>query len=250
MLNGNGDGAVPLKGQTPGQHFIEHHAGGIDIGAGVRPVTAGLLGRDVVHTAQSFLGHGLAVGQACNTEIGHLDAAVPQHHDILRFDVPVDDAAAVGVAESAHDLDDEVQRLPPIHFTTPLHILLEGDAVDELHDDIVQLVTAGHVIHRDDVGVGQLSDSQRLIVEAAAEFRTVRQVAFEDLDGNQTIQPVALGLIDVGHAAPADELQKLVPVIQHFSNILIHSFRSFHKLPGVGQIFISRTAVTLSGAPR
>ena len=44
-------------------------------------------------------------------------------------------------------------------------------------------------------------------------------------------------------AAAADELQYLIAVIQHFSDILIHRC---HLL----QIFISSTAVTLSGAPR
>ena len=43
MLDGHGYGGIPLKGQLPGQHLIQHHAGGVDIGAGVDPVAPGLL---------------------------------------------------------------------------------------------------------------------------------------------------------------------------------------------------------------
>ena len=140
MLDGHGYGAVPLKGQAAGEHLIQHHAGGIDVGPGVHPVAPGLLRRDIVHGAQGLLGQGLPlVRQARDAEVGHPDAAVPQDHDVLGLDVPVDDATAVGVAEAPHDLGDEVQRLPPVQLAPLFHILLEGDAVDQLHDDIFHI---------------------------------------------------------------------------------------------------------------
>ena len=42
MLNGHRYGAVTLKGQTAGQHFIEHHTGRINVRACVDTVAAGL----------------------------------------------------------------------------------------------------------------------------------------------------------------------------------------------------------------
>ena len=45
----------------------------------------------------------------------------------------------LGVAETPHDLGDEVQRLPPVQLAPLFHILLEGDAVDQLHDDIFHI---------------------------------------------------------------------------------------------------------------
>ena len=126
-----------------------------------------------------------------------------------------------------HDLGDEVQGLPPVQLAPLLlHILLEGDAVDELHDDIVQLAGAGHVVHRHDVGVGEHGDGLGLVVEAAAELRVLRQLLLEDLDGHQTVEPVAPGLVDHGHAAGADALQDLISVVEQFSYVLIHTFIS------------------------
>ena len=244
VLDGHGHGGLPLEGQTSGKHLIEHHAGGVDIAAGVGAVTSGLLRGDVVDGAQRLLRQGLAgAGQTGDAEVRHLDAAVPQDHDVLRLDVPVDDAPAVGMAQRPHDLGDEVQRLPPVHLATALHVLLQGDAVHQLHNDILRVAAAGHVVHRHDVGVGQLGHRQRLVPEAAAEVGVLRQIVFQDLHRHHSVQAVALGLVDVGHAAAADELQYLIAVIQHFSDILIHRC---HLL----QIFISSTAVTLSGAPR
>ena len=51
-----------------------------------------------------------------DAEISDLDHVVVRDHDVLRFDVPVDDAPAVGVAEAPHDLCNEVQRLPPVQL--------------------------------------------------------------------------------------------------------------------------------------
>ena len=115
-----------------------------------------------------------------------------------------------------------MQRLPPVHAATALHILLQRDAVDQLHDDVFPVRIGGHVIHRHDVGVAQLRYRLGLIVEPAAEIRVVRQVAFQYLDGHKAIQPVAPGLIDIGHTAGADQFQYFIAIVQHFSDILIH----------------------------
>ena len=158
VLDGHGHSGVALKGQPSRQHLIQHHAGGVDVGTCIDAVAPRLLRRDVMDGAQRLLGQGLAgVCQACDAEIGHLHAAVPQNHDVLGLDVAVDDAAAVGMLERLADLCGEMQRLAPVHAAPPLHILLQGNAVDELHDDVLRLTAGGHIIHRHDVGVGQLS---------------------------------------------------------------------------------------------
>ena len=140
VLDGHRHGGFPLKGQPSCEHLVKHHAGGINVAAGIRPVAPGLLRGNIVDGAKSLLRQGLGgIRQTGDAEIGHLHAAVPQDHDVLRLDVPVDDATAVGVAEASHDLGDEVQRLPPVQLAPLFHILLEGDAVDQLHDDIFHI---------------------------------------------------------------------------------------------------------------
>ena len=89
----------------------------------------------------------------------------------MGLDIPVDNPPAVGVGEGLHDLSDEVQCLPPGQLASLLlHILLEGDAVDELHNDVIQLRGVGHIVDRHDVGMGEHGDGLGLIVEPAAEL--------------------------------------------------------------------------------
>ena len=139
----------------------------------------------------------------------------------------MDDAPAVGVAQALHDLGDEVQRLGPVELAPALHILLEGDAVDELHDDIVHVAPAAHVVDGHDVGVAEHGDGLGLVVEPAAELRVLAEVFFEHLDGDQTVEPVALGLEHHRHAPGADDLQDLIAVVQHLSYVSFHSQASF-----------------------
>ena len=140
----------------------------------------------------------------------------------------------VGMAEAAHDLGDKVQRFPPVHLAPALHILLQRHAVDELHNDVIDVITARHVVHRHDVGVGQLGHSPGLIHEPAAEIGVLGQVTVQDLYRYQPVQPVALGLIDVGHASPADQLQYLIAIIQHFPNVRIHIVNSSFSRSSAG----------------
>ena len=75
--------------------------------------------------------------------------------------------------------------------------------------------------------MGELGNGARLVAEAAAELRVVRQFVLENLDRHETVQPVTLRLVDVGHAAAADQLQDLIAIIEHFTDVLIHSLFSF-----------------------
>jgi len=242
MLNGYRNGGIALEGQPVCEHFIQNHTGGIDVGSGIRPVTPGLLRRDIVYRTQCLLCQRLSgVFQAGDPRVGHLDAAVPQNHDVLGLDIPMDNAAAVGVTQAPHDLRDKVQGFPPIQLAAFFHVLLEGNPVNQLHDDILGVAALGDVIDRHNVGMRKLRHSLRLRVKTAAEVLILGQAALEDLNRHQAVQPVTLRLVDDGHAAGADPLHDFIAIIQHFSNILIHDSLLY--------CFCSSTAVTLSAAP-
>ena len=140
----------------------------------------------------------------------------------MGLDVPVDNAPAVGVLQALGDLHGKVQGLLPVEDPLDLHILLQGNTVDQLHNNIVGAVRRGNVVNLDDIGVAQHGNSLALRPEAAAEFLIPGKFVLQYLNGNQPVQPVAPGLIDHCHAAGTDYLQKLVPVIQQLSNIIVH----------------------------
>ena len=127
------------------------------------------------------------------------------------------------MGQGLHDLGNEMECLPPIEGRTLLlHILLESNAVDKFHHDIFHVGGTAHVINGHDIGMGQHRHSLGLIVEPAAELSVLCQIVPEDLDGHQAVEPVTAGFVDHRHAAGADDLQYLIPVIQHFPYVLIH----------------------------
>ena len=142
-------------------------------------------------------------------------AAVPQDHDVVGLDVPVDDPPAVGVAQGLDDLGDEVEGLPPVELVPLLlHVLLQGDPVDELHDDVLHVRGAAHVIDRHDVGVGEHGHRLGLLEEAAAQLGVLRQVVPQDLHRHLAVEAVVQAPEDPGHAAHAHLLQNFISVVE------------------------------------
>ena len=215
VLDGDGDGRLAVIGRAAREHLIHDDAEGIEIGPVVHPRALGLLRRDIVHGAERLARQrALCRGDARDAEVGDLDAAVLQDHDIVRLDIAMDNAAAVGVLERLGDLHGEMQRLAPVEAALLLQILLERDALDQLHDDIVHVAGAGHVVNADDIRVRQHGDGLRLRMEAAAELLIARELILEDLHGDQAVQTVIQCFIYNCHPACPDDLEDLIAVIQ------------------------------------
>ena len=70
------------------------------------------------------------------------------------------------------------------------------------------------VDHDRDVRVGELGDGARLATEALDMVRVGRVLLVQHLDGDLAAENPVAGAIDTGHAAPADELLELVPLLQ------------------------------------
>ena len=57
---GDGHGAVTVKRQAAGEHFIQHNTDSVDVGAGIGAFSLGLLRADIVYRADSLVADGLA----------------------------------------------------------------------------------------------------------------------------------------------------------------------------------------------
>ena len=103
---------------------------------------------------------------------------VPQNDNVLRLNVLMDDAARVCVHECAGNLLSEENGLLPRQMTLALQILLEGDALDQLHNDIIRAVLAADVEHGNNIVVAQLGNGARLNGEPLADIRVLRELLF------------------------------------------------------------------------
>ena len=61
-----------------------------------------------------------------------------------------------------------------------------------------------------------------LRLKAIFQLSVRRHLIAQDLDGDIAVQLVAHGLVDNRHAAAADDLQDLVAVVEHLTDIAIH----------------------------
>ncbi len=96
------------KAMVAGEHFVEHGAEAVDVGAGIAAFALDLLGRHVMGRAG---GESTKVSRrpshAGDAEIHNADGAVVADHDVLRLEIAMDDIVVVhvlhGLADQAHD---------------------------------------------------------------------------------------------------------------------------------------------------
>ena len=214
-----------LKRQLAGQHFVHHHAERVQVGAVVNFAALGLLRRDIVHRADGLLHHtGLLRGsERGNAEIGQLCRTVPQDDNILRLNVLMDDAARVCVHECAGNLLSEENGLLPRQMALALQILLEGDALNQLHNDIIRSVLAADVEHGNNIVVAQLGNGARLNGEPLADIRVLRELLFEHLECHIAPENGIPRPVNDRHAADADDFLNLIASAEHTADIFIHS---------------------------
>ena len=172
-----------------------------------------------MHRTDRFVGEGagLAAGEPRDPEIGDLDRPIRQQHDILRLDVPVDNALVVRVLERPEDLDGKMDCLFPAEHLLLLDIFLEGDPVDILHDDRLHPVGKAHVVDPHDIRMVEHRHCLALVLEPAAHILIIHMLFLQNLDGNHPVFEHIVRLIDVCHAADADDLHDLIPALELFA---------------------------------
>ena len=172
----------------PGHHFVKNYAKAPDIGPPINRRAARLFRRHITHSPEyraqiglsqchrfrplrpparedirsspwraeavrRWLGEG-GFGKLCNPEIEHLHIAVGTQHDILRFDVAMDNAGAVCGAKRARDLRGDIQCLLKRNGTLR-HSLTQGGALDELGRDVMSGIGLSDLVNGDDIGMVQ-----------------------------------------------------------------------------------------------
>ena len=143
----------------------------------------------------------------------------------MGLDIPMHNPAAVGMLQPLGDLHGKMQCLLPVENALDLHILLQGNTVNQLHDDIVGVVRRGNIVDLYDIGVAQHGHRFALRPETAAEFLIPGKFILQYFNGYQPVEPMAQRLIYNGHAPGADHFQDLIPVVQQPSDILVHKLK-------------------------
>ena len=212
FLRGGGE---PADGQLAGEHFIKDHPERINIRAVVH--LAGvfdLLRGHVGHGAEACTAEGqaefLAAGltQLGDTEISDFHAAPGVEEEILRLDIAVEDALAVGVLEGLADSGDDFQRLFRGEAFCP-HGLAQIHAIDVFHEQEIPAALLAEIVHGDDVRMIQLRERPGLAVEAFGKGRVSGERPGQDLERHIALQFRLPDLENSPHAAVADHFPDL-----------------------------------------
>ena len=89
----------------------------------------------------------------------------------MGLNVPVDNSLVVGMLQRLGNLHGKVEGFLPVEVPAPpFHILLQGDAVYQLHHNVVRIAIGGHIVYIHNVGMVQHGHGLGLGMEPAAEF--------------------------------------------------------------------------------
>jgi hypothetical protein len=197
-------GCGGLERGTAGDHLVEYHPEGVDVGAAVHGVPAELLGGHVPRAADDAAV--VARGAARDAEVHqlrhHADADALADHDVRGLHVGVHDAQRVRGLQGRPDLQRHGQRVA----STERALGEQGgqrSTVDQLHHQIGRAVVgASEVVHLHDVGVLQRAGRPRLLHEPPVAVVLAGLVEQLDRDGSSDAQ--LLGPVHRAHAAGAE----------------------------------------------
>ena len=117
----------------------------------------------------------------------------------------------------------------PSQHSLLLHELLQGYAVDILHDYELYLLGKAHVVYFDDVRVAEHRYRLGLVAEAPYKIIIVGVFVLQDLYGNSPVFMKVNSLVDLCHAAYADKLGNFIAAVEFLADVFIHRFTSLQK---------------------
>ena len=200
--------------QPSGHHLVEDAAERVDVAARTDLGEAeALLGRHVAGGAehQSVLGHRRDVAREPfdlgEPEVEHLDGdavrpvAPALEEDVLRLEVPVDDAGLVRGGERIGDPRAEPGREIDRHRVSR-HALRQRPALEELHHQVGRAVGRdAEVEHVGHARVRDLHRGHRLGLEAAPHLLVAQDVGARQLDRDLSLDAHVAAQVDDPHAA-------------------------------------------------
>ncbi len=201
--------------RLPGQHLVEHGAQRIDVAPrGDFALPHRLLRRHVERRAEAHAGFGHpgtagAADRERNAEVRHQGLSVVEQ-DILRLDVAMDHAMAVGIVECARHLRCNPDGIGDGELGLAGEPVAQALSFDERHH-----------IEQKAVGLARIEESQNMrmlevrrgldLGQEALRPDDRRKLRAQHLQGDPAVMPDVMRQVDGGHAAGPDLALDRVP---------------------------------------
>ena len=140
--------------------------------------------------------------------------------DVLRFDVTVHDAVAVGMFQGAQDSDRNLACQRSVEFSPFLDYFLQGLPLYVLHDKIAVFAVHTHVQQIDDIMVRHFAGRFGFPLETADKLAVFVEFGPQDLYRYVVACTQVNGTVNDGHTAHTDLFSQAVTVSK---DLLLHS---------------------------
>ena len=208
---------VSFEGPAPREQLESDDRERIPVARGRRGLAAGLLRREIARSPQHGAGSRQRVDprDRGDPEVGDVHVAVSIEEEVRRLDVSMNHAVLVRAVERTGRLLEPGQGVGARHDTAA-KTLVDGAAVDVLHDDERSSAVLGDVEDRHDVRcVRETSGRERLASETCASVVLLRVPVGEQLDGDGPRQHGIRRPIHVAHSAVRDQDGRVVSPRKH-----------------------------------
>src|SRR5205823_7903081 len=162
-----------------------------------------------------------------DSEIRHDGVPVLVEHDVVGFDVAVDDFFLVRVREGARDFGENLLDLHGRQAAASRQNTGERLAAQELHHEANHAARFADAVDRNNVGMFEFGRGTGFALEALDEFLVEGEREWQDFDRDLAIELLFLGLEDDGHAAAPQLVEDFVFLVE----LLAHhvDFRDFRQ---------------------
>ena len=200
--------------QLPGQRVVEGEPQRVDVRARIAAPPREHLRRGVRQGAGQRAAPGdpqLAV-ELGRPEVGEPGASVGIEQDVLRLDVAMQDAVAVGRGERAGHVAAEADGGVSVEPAALRDPDLQVGAANVFHDDEAPRPVLQEVEHRDDVGVGEAAHRLHLPPHPLARHLRRGRRRHQQLEGHVGVELPVAGQVHDRVAAAAELAPDLVAV--------------------------------------
>ena len=162
----------------------------------------------------------LCVGsQAGDPKVGDHRPPVAREQDVAGLHVPMDDAADVGYAQTARDLQPDPYCLSGAETPDPRQTRREVFAIDEFHHQVRLSIVGSCLQTGDDVRVAQHRGSERFAPEAHRDIRVRDDLATKELDRDAQVEPPVIRPMDGRHATDPDPFAQQIAIADEATDI-------------------------------
>ena len=208
------------------QHLVEDDGQGVKVarrhhGIAKRLFRAQVLRGTDNHASTGHSVHGSVAhefGDAEVEDLQFLPAFLHRHEQVVGLDVPVEDVVLVSFLQRTAGLQEQMSGPYMVHGGLISDDAGQGPALQQFHGVIQQPVPGdAEVVQGHRVPAVQRSNGPGLVEEPLDRTFVLDYVLAQNLQGDDPLDEVLLGLVDHPHTAPSDPLQNRIPLVQYLA---------------------------------